>query len=81
MVTGMLQDTRAIESVWLSVENGLSWTVGQFGVEKIEAYGEPSQRAYVPWLAIWIGGEISLRVNAAKAECVVYGKEVGNESQ
>lgn len=79
MVTKMLQDTRTIESIWLSAEKDLNWTIEQHEVDKIEVYGEPGQGAMVPWFAIWIGGKIRVRVNAARIESVVYTKEIDNE--
>jgi len=75
MVMKMLQDTRVIESIWLSARYDLNWTIGKSKVDKIEVYGEPSQGAFVPWFAIWIDGEVRVRVNAAKIESIVYAKE------
>jgi len=72
MRTGMLHDTRAIDSIWLPGKEQVNWTVGQGGVSRIEVYGEPGQRALTPWFAIWIDGEIRVRVNAAAVETVVY---------
>jgi hypothetical protein len=52
-----------VESIAHPEEHG--WAVGVDGVTKIVIYAEFGQQAYVPWLAIYKGDAIAVRLDAA----------------
>ena len=65
----LTEDKREIKSV---CGHGIRWDVGVDGVTKIEAYDEMGQMSYVPWIAIWVGDTIILRMDAqGKTICYI----------
>ena len=63
--TELTKDERTIKSVWFLNEGGGGYEVGdRFGTTKITAYAESGHMAMIPWIAIWKGNEISVRVTA-----------------
>jgi len=69
----ILSDKRPIESVCMSDDSG--WQVGRSDITKIVPYAEPGQGAFVPWLEIWRGDHLIVRVNAATVSSVHYRKD------
>lgn len=60
--TELSRDTRPIKQIlWPSDEGAM---VGVHGVTKIEAYDESGHMACIPWLAVFNGEEIAMRVPA-----------------
>ncbi len=55
-------------------EEGVGARVGYGGVTRIEAYNECGQMACVPWLRVWRGDVLYMRLNAAQMEFIRYGK-------
>ena len=72
MVEEMLHDGREIRVLRLPGGGGRGWAVGRDSVDKIEVYGEPGHGVMAPWFALWSGGKIWARVNAAMVESVGY---------
>jgi len=68
----IFEDERPIKSILWSGPEEAHYRVGVGGVEKIEAYQESGDMAYVTWFAVWINGEIANRVNAAYIDTVSY---------
>ena len=62
--TELTQDTRPIKSIYFIGENAEGYVVGYADVTKIEPYSEYGQTSMVPWIAVFIGNEISMRVAA-----------------
>lgn len=61
-----------IKSVCTIGENFKLWNVGERGITKIIPYREAGQMAHVPWLAIYRGDNIVLRVNCIAVEFIEY---------
>lgn len=57
-------DHPIIAAYWLE-EGPVGYRVGQNGVTKIEAYDENGDMAPTPWLAIFKGEKIVMRIAAA----------------
>lgn len=57
-------DKRPIKSIYGQIDQAPNWTVGTQAVEKIEVYDEPHMEFWIPWIAIWIKGEIAYRCDA-----------------
>ena len=55
-------DPRIIDSIWYDDQEWSHFKVGSNGVTRIEAYGEPSLYAEIPFYAVFKGLEISARV-------------------
>jgi len=69
----MLEDKRPITGIGFPGDPGPLWaTVGTGGVTAIVAYGETGQMAYVPWLAVYEGEHLMMRINACHV-LVYYG--------
>jgi hypothetical protein len=66
----VLEDKRNIVALSCDLAK-YTWRVGVDGVTKIEAYGEPGHMAKIPWFAIWINDELSLRMDGT-AKTVSY---------
>lgn len=62
-VSTILEDDRKIRAVH-NDEAQISWSVGSDGVTKIVAYYEKGQMAWVPYIAIHKGNEITERMSA-----------------
>ena len=69
----MLEDDRPITQIYWDDEEGSVLSVGDFGVTKIVAYGEPGEFCLVPWLAVYKGKEISQRIPSRLVR-IVYEK-------
>lgn len=70
--TTLLEDKRPIGSVWFDeTGEGGGWRVGSVGVTKIEAYAEPGEYGPKPYLAVYKGNAIHIRVPASMVY-VVY---------
>jgi hypothetical protein len=65
----IIEDEREIAYIW---KGEASWTVGEWGITKIEPYDESGQMACVTWFALWAGDVIKARINAAQIEGVGY---------
>lgn len=65
-------DLRPIQSITTIGGDGRRWRVGDLGITKIEPYSENGQGAKVPWLAIYKGDSIAIRVNCAAVEFIRY---------
>lgn len=71
---GIKNDVRPIQSV-LTMGGAIPagwWAVGRMNVTKIEPYFENGQMAVVPWLAIYEGDVITVRINGAAVEHISY---------
>lgn len=64
--TKLGQDRRQIRSISWDDADGSSFSVGQSGVTKIEAYEEYGEQCMIPWLAVYRGDEVAARVPAHK---------------
>ena len=66
----ILNDERPIRCL---VEEGASIAqVGQLGVTKIEAYGEPGEYCFIPFFAVYKDDKIFFRVNGLKVYQIFY---------
>jgi len=71
----ILDDKREISAIWLVVFDNLHknvMRVGDDGITKIEVYAEYGQMAGAPWLAVYKGEHLLVRMNAAHVEGVEY---------
>lgn len=76
-----LQDERAIETVFLNHDTEyVYFKVGELGVTKIEAYGEPGPHCNLPWIAIYKGDHLWQRIDASGTR-IVYGLPGDNEGR
>lgn len=62
--TTLSKDTRLIKQIERYTANLNFYCVGMAGVTAIVAYDEKGERDYVPWLAVYQGSEILVRVSA-----------------
>lgn len=77
--TVLSKDQRAIDSIWLPA--GPGYRVGDMAVTaawaaqvtRIVAYDEYGQQAFVPWLAVFAGDQILVRIPADQVS-VHYAK-------
>lgn len=69
-VKKILQDDREIAELWFPGA-GAGFRVGQEGVTRIVAYGEPGLHCELPYFAVWFGDHLNNRVPATTA-VVVY---------
>lgn len=69
----IVEDDRPITAIHWDDEDGSVLSVGDFGVTKIVAYGEPAEYCLVPWIAVYKGEEIAQRI-PAKVIRIVYEK-------
>lgn len=60
----MLEDPRDIISVCFNFPEAGPFRVGS-NCSKIEAYGEQGEYCLVPWMALWDGDSIFLRIPAS----------------
>lgn len=63
--TVLSRDKRPIQSIFWPVEGAEGFTVGSNGIEKIVAYDEQGDQSFVPWLAVFVDGQVLARVPAA----------------
>jgi hypothetical protein len=62
--TVLSSDERPIKGIYFPAEGHAGWTVGHAGCTRIVAYDENGSMAHVPWLAVFVGDQISTRVPA-----------------
>ncbi len=74
MIDGLLDDSRSISSVWW--DEGMSgYEVGLGNVTKIVPYQDYGNGAMVPWLAVYQGEHLQVRINVC-----VLGVEIAYTS-
>jgi hypothetical protein len=61
-MTRLTEDKRPIKSI-SSDEGRYTLKIGQDGITKIEVYEEMGQMTYIPWIAIWKGDVLSIRMD------------------
>lgn len=61
--TQLSQDDRTITAVWWVAESG-GIRVGEAGVTSIEAYDESGHMACIPWIAVYEGTHLRMRIPA-----------------
>ena len=69
----ILNDEREIASIWYEPDG--DYTVGLWGVTKIESYGEPSEYCSRPWFKIWKGDVFLTRINGHQIAGIRYKEE------
>jgi hypothetical protein len=74
VVDKLFDDPRPIKRIWIAGPTDEAYAVGSNGVTKIDVYAEAGQMGYVPWFAIYNGGQIASRVNGAHILSVQYGE-------
>lgn len=74
----ILTDARAISGIYWDDFDGECRVVGLAGVTKIEAYEEKGPLDFMPWIAVWMGNAIELRVPAWRV-AIDYREEVKND--
>ncbi len=62
--TMLSKDERPIMSVWFFGENTGGFTVGDSNVTKIEAYDDNGSMSHVPWIAVFKGDHLAVRIPA-----------------
>ena len=67
------EDNSTIKALWFPDESNFS--IGVNGVEKITAYQETGDMAYVTWFTISSQGQIISRVNAAHVQTIQYERD------
>lgn len=72
IIDSLVNDTRLIQFVTTAGDGGEFMAVGKEGITKIAPYTENGQMAAVPWLAIYKGDDIIVRVNCAAVEYIFY---------
>lgn len=72
----IFEDERPIRSVFWPTPDGANITVGSNGIEKIVPYYESGQMGDVVWLAVYIEGQVSQRINIAHIDLITH--EVNN---
>ena len=71
----LMEDNRPILLIQFKGEGGGIIRVGDSsGTTRIVAYGEPGECCYVPWFAVFVGEDVTRRVNAADIGIVEYAK-------
>ena len=60
----MIDDPRPIKAIHWDDKDQTAIIVGEARVTAIEAYGEPGPHCELPWLAVYVSGEIRWRVPA-----------------
>ena len=70
----IVDDKREIEAIYYNDEGDSFHKVGVSGCTKIEAYGEPGQYCYIPWIAIYYNNDLKRRLPATMVE-IVYRTE------
>ena len=72
-MTTILEDKRPIKGLTNERQGcNFAW-VGQGGVTRIEAYGEPGHMAMLPWFAVWHDDHLAGRVSADHVAVVYEG--------
>lgn len=66
----ILTDERPI--AYIDIGSDESIIVGQFGITKIEAYGENGMHCDLPWFRVYKGDVLIQRVNAKSVSTVRY---------
>lgn len=66
----ILEDKRSIDTIFF--DDNCSLHVGKDDVERITVEREPGDGAWMPWFAVWSGGEIVSRWNAALIQGIAY---------
>ncbi len=67
----ILEDDRPIKTIHFEGTNPGTTAVGVGCVTKIEAYPEPGLHCSLPWIAVYEGDEITVRVPAT-AVSIIY---------
>lgn len=62
--TVLSSDERPIKAIYWPGENEPGWIVGESGCTRIVAYDENGSMANVPWLAVFVGDHLRMRVPA-----------------
>jgi len=72
-VLTILEDPRKILAAWEIPlrDDTEQWEVGRRGVTEIKAYPEPAQYCNVPWIAVFLDGEVAFRIPAGSV-CIQY---------
>lgn len=78
-IIGMLQDEREISAVWFLCEDGGGYSVGTVGTTKIAAYGEPGHMASIPFIAVYGGDELLVRIPATAVSVHYKAREASHE--
>lgn len=74
--TELSRDPRTIDQIYWANDEGCS--VGQQGCTRIEAYDESGHMAYIPWLAVFHGDHLQMRVPADQVTIAyIKTKEAG----
>lgn len=77
----MFEDPRPIERIWSANDmDDFSYRVGYGSTTNIVAYQEPRNGAMIPWIAVYGGDEILLRIPASACviEYFIKGEEKKN---
>lgn len=61
-------DPRPILEAWTFGGHGGGWVVGQAGTTKIEAYDDLGSESFVPWIAVYAGDQVVVRIVAHQVE-------------
>lgn len=77
MEMSVRKDTRTISGLVVDYNQRVhNWNiaVGNNGVSKIESYDECGEMSYVPWFAIYVGDQITWRVNGKYVVEISYAE-------
>jgi hypothetical protein len=72
METTILTDDRPIVSIQSSLIDTPDYQVGEYGITKIEAYGEPAMYSNIPWVRVVKGEDIVARINCHELAQINY---------
>ena len=72
MAETILKDKREIKSVTSSLIDSPEYCVGKYGITKIEAYGEPGMYCDLPWVRIFKGDEVVVRISCYELAGIYY---------
>lgn len=62
--TPLSEDERPIKAIYWPGEGAGGFTAGEYGCTKIVAYDENGSMSHVPWIAVFKGDEIAVRLPA-----------------
>ena len=74
-MTTIYKDDRPIRKIQYADRSLAVWTVGLYGVTKIEAYQENGEMAPIIWFKIWLRDYLMARVNGKYIETIYYKQE------
>ena len=71
--TELSRDQRPINAIYWAAEGADWFEVGRNNITAIRAYDENGQMSHIPWLAVYRGDEIVVRVPAEQVS-IHYGE-------